>query len=1142
MKTKTSVKNSTSARGFKALLVTQFLGAFNDNAFKLIIALLAIDIFGGLKGGTLYISIAGAIFILPFLLFSTYAGYLADRFSKKVIIIGAKVAELLIMVLGLFVFLWGNIWMMFFILFLMGAQSAFFSPSKYGILPEILNTEDISEGNGKIQFLTFLAIILGTASGGFFMGLSAAQPHQISYLFIIISLIGIVTSLFITKVSPSGSLRQIQWNFLAEVRANLKTLLKRRPIFLAIMGSVYFGLLGALFQLNILLYTRRVMQISHNGAGLLLTVVAFGIGFGSFSAGKLSDKKIEFGLVPLGALGMSVFSLCLGFTYHSFLFTLICLFFLGLSGGMYIIPLNAFIQQRSPKQERGKVLATNNFLGFSAMLLASVLLWLLREVLRLNAVQIFIFAGILTLGVTYYISTLLPKAFLRLIVFLITHSLYKTRCVGRENVPNRGGALLVCNHVSFVDPLLIVSSLQRPVQFLMSKEIYNWRLLKPLFKMMDNIPISIDDDSKDVVRAIKKAREELQAGNLVCIFAEGGITRTGHTHSFKRGLENIVQGTNIPIIPVHLDRMWGSIFSFERDKFFFKIPKKIPYPVTLSFGQTMSSDSTAFEIGNKVMEMGAEAFKYRIDDELPLPMAFWKEARTNPFRLCVADSMGKKLSYAKTLISAVALSKIIKENFSQTEIGIMLPPTVAVSVVNIAASIAQKIVVNLNYTLSNEGLKEVIKQANINTVITSKKFIEKTGIALNCEEIFVEDLVKKLSRKDKNRAIFKSFILPAFLSRTLIFGRKRNWSMDKVAAIVFSSGSTGKPKGVMLSHSNIISNVQGLYQVFHITKKDKIVGILPFFHSFGYTATFWFPILSGISAIYHLNPLEAKIVGDLTAKYRGTILLTTPTFLQSYIQRCTPKQFRSLRIVVTGAEKLRERIVHDFEEKFAVTPMEGYGCTELSPIVSFNVKDFIFYGKKRQIRQIGYKPNKIGKPIPGVAVKIVDVDTHKPLEADRDGMLLVKGPNVMLGYLNQPDKTKEVIRNGWYVTGDIANIDEDGFIAITDRLSRFSKIGGEMVPHIKVEEVIYSIIEVSGQRCAVSSVSDEQRGERLIVLYTGDLDIDLVWRKLNEQDIPKLWIPQKQSFFKIDSIPLLGSGKLDLKAVKKLAEDLAKEG
>jgi acyl-[acyl-carrier-protein]-phospholipid O-acyltransferase/long-chain-fatty-acid--[acyl-carrier-protein] ligase len=419
-----------------------------------------------------------------------------------------------------------------------------------------------------------------------------------------------------------------------------------------------------------------------------------------------------------------------------------------------------------------------------------------------------------------------------------------------------------------------------------------------------------------------------------------------------------------------------------------------------------------------------------------------------------------------------------------------------------------------------------VAQCGIRTVVTSKVFLVKAKIGTPEGAVYIEDLLAQAGRAAKLSALLAARWMPG------VWLTPRR-TPDSLATVIFSSGSTGAPKGVMLSHHNILANIDAIAQVFWIGKNDRIIGVLPFFHSFGFTVTIWFPIVTGCGVAYHPNPTDGKSIGALVAKYKGTFLLSTPTFCANYIRKCSREEFATMRLVMAGAEKLRESIAQSFQEKFGLELLEGYGCTEMAPVVCANGPDF----EAGKDTQKSNKPGTVGRPLPGIAVKVVDPSTLEPLQQDQEGLLLVKGANRMMGYLGQPEKTAEVSVDGWYVTGDIAAIDDEGFVRITDRLSRFSKIGGEMVPHVKVEEAIYAII--GDHACAVTGVPDEQRGERLAVLYARpDMASDELWRRLSDTDLPKLWIPKREDIHQVDAVPVLGTGKLDLKAVKAKALEL----
>jgi acyl-[acyl-carrier-protein]-phospholipid O-acyltransferase/long-chain-fatty-acid--[acyl-carrier-protein] ligase len=451
--------------------------------------------------------------------------------------------------------------------------------------------------------------------------------------------------------------------------------------------------------------------------------------------------------------------------------------------------------------------------------------------------------------------------------------------------------------------------------------------------------------------------------------------------------------------------------------------------------------------------------------------------------------------------------------------------------VNVAALLCGKVPVNLNYTLSSEGIASCARQCTLRTVITSKAFLERVNIEVPGKAILLEEAAANPRKAEKLKAFLAALLMPGSL---LVRRRVRP---EDLATVIFSSGSTGDPKGVLLTHENIMSNIAQLGQCFGFHRRDRVLGILPFFHSFGFTGTLMLPLTSGLGVVFHPNPFDARTIGALVAQYGVTFLLATPTFLQTYIRRCDPGQFGSLKLALVGAEKLQERTALAFEDKFGIRPLEAYGCTECSPAVTVNTRDF----RARGFRQVGGKRGKIGHALPGVSIRIVDPETCEPLPVGTPGLMLVRGPNVMRGYLGRPAETAKVLDDGWYVTGDIATIDEDGFVEITDRLSRFSKIGGEMVPHIKVEEKLHELAGSQEQIFVVTSGPDERKGERLLVLHTLDQGrLERCLERLDQTGLPNLWIPRAQAFFKVDAIPYLGTGKLDLRKVRELALQYAK--
>jgi acyl-[acyl-carrier-protein]-phospholipid O-acyltransferase/long-chain-fatty-acid--[acyl-carrier-protein] ligase len=504
----------------------------------------------------------------------------------------------------------------------------------------------------------------------------------------------------------------------------------------------------------------------------------------------------------------------------------------------------------------------------------------------------------------------------------------------------------------------------------------------------------------------------------------------------------------------------------------------------------------------------------------------------------MAAAQSPKVTFGAALARSIFLARRLQPVWAgQEKVGLLLPPSVPGALVNYAALLCGKIPVNLNYTLSAEALASCIRRCEIKTVVTSKAFLEKVKLAVPCELVFLEERAANPGSLEKLVAFLMVWFLPVrLLERSL--GCAKKIELDDLATVIFSSGSTGEPKGILLSHYNIGSNIEQMEQVFSLDAQDRFLGVLPFFHSFGFTGTLCLPAVLGVGAVYHPNPLEAKAIGPLVCDYKVTFLLATPTFLQLYMRGCTPEEFGSLRVVAVSAEKLPDRLASAFEEQFGVRPFEAYGCTECSPAVAVNTHDFRSAG----FRQVGVKRGKIGHPLPGITVRIVDTETRQPVPLGQPGLLLVRGPNVMQGYLGRPEKTAEVLRDGWYVTGDVAALDEDGFLQITDRLSRFSKIGGEMVPHIKVEEKLHELAGATEQTFVVGGVPDEKKGERLVVLHKlGEAKWAEFRAKLPQLDLPNLWKPRAEQFYHLDALPMLGTGKLDLLKVRALAAQFSKE-
>src|SRR5712692_5986997 len=874
--------------GFWSLIATQFQGAFNENGLKFLVIYLILAIEKDKTQRDQMELLVGVLFAAPFILFSLAGCYLADRFSKRTVTIWTKVFEVGVMLFATAALVGPNLGLALAAIFLVCTQGALFGPSKYGLLPELLPQERLSWGNGVLELGTFLAIILGSMSGSFLAEAFNGREVYSGVLLLGFTVLGLIWSFGIGRVpAAADTSKRFHLTSLIDVWSPMKMIRGDRVLWLAVLGNTYFFFVGGLLQFNIFIYGQDVLHIRSTEGGFLQAAIAIGIGLGSFAAGYLSAGKIEYGLIPLGSMGMTVLGLCLAIPHLSFRAVLLLLAALGFFGGFFIVPVSASIQHRPEEDKKGVVIGTANWLSFVGIGAASGVYYASTHFLHLSPGEIFFWSALATLGATGYVLWLLPDSLLRLFLWIATHTLYRLDVEGRENVPARGGALLTPNHVSMADAVLLIASIDRPIRFIMFKGSYEHPLVKPFAKIMGVIPIASEQGPREMIHSLRLATDALKNGEIVCIFPEGQMTRIGQMLPFRRGMERIIKGVEVPIIPVNLDGVWGSIFSFSGGRFFWKFPRRIPYPVRVTFGSPLPSTASAQDVRRAVQDLGAEAFARRKKRMHTLPRSFIYSARRHPFRFAMADGQRPKLSWFSALVGALVLARRLRKQWQGQEmVGVLLPPSVPGALVNYAAMLLGKVPVNLNYTVSNETLASCAQQCNLKTVVSARVLLEKVKIQPPGETIFIEDVAKDAGFGERVPAALAVSLLPA-KAVSKFAGCDRPASLDDVATIIFSSGSTGDPKGVILTHYNIASNVEQLNQVFMLHADDRIMGILPFFHSFGFTGTLCLPAATGIGVVFHPNPLDSRVIGALVSKHAVTMLLATPTFLNAYARRCT---------------------------------------------------------------------------------------------------------------------------------------------------------------------------------------------------------------------------------------------------------------
>jgi acyl-[acyl-carrier-protein]-phospholipid O-acyltransferase / long-chain-fatty-acid--[acyl-carrier-protein] ligase len=733
----------------------------------------------------------------------------------------------------------------------------------------------------------------------------------------------------------------------------------------------------------------------------------------------------------------------------------------------------------------------------------------------------------------------------------LVRSFYRVTALGVENLP-QSGFLLVPNHISWVDALVLQFACPRPIRYVIDQEYYYKPILHPILRTLGCIPIS----NRHSHAAVRAAAEQIAGGEIVCVFPEGELERRGTLLRLQRGYEVIARHANARVVPVWLDQLWGSIFSFQGGKFFTKFPKRIPYPVSVAFGKPLEPKAAGVAtVREELLKLGEFCFSRRPSLDRHVAEECVHGLKRRRFATAVIDGTDhSSLSRAKLLGAAAALSRYLCKQFPDKRIAIVLPASKGSMVANLAVMLANKTPVDLNFTMGRAANESCCKRANLRVAISATPFMERLrksvaatpssqslggeGAAATKDFPWPERVLKldELLPHMKRQIIFwwiASILLPARLLLRLLKIPKKGGHAE--AVLLFTSGTTGEPKGAVMSHRNVVGNVSQFRELLDAKRTDAILASLPFFHTFGSTVTLWYPLIQGVRIVTYPNPLEPAKCAALIERYSLTFLLATPTFLRLYLRKVEPEQLKSLRLIITGAEKLPLELASHFEERFRKRVFEGYGLTETAPVVSVNLPDPEPTRPGEHV-QPSSRSGSVGRLAPGMAAEIREPETGGKLSLFEPGMLWLRGVNIFEGYLEDPKRTAEVLCDGWLKTGDIGRFDEDGFLYIEGRLSRFSKIGGEMVPHEAIEHKIIELLGLSGRNerpIAVVGLQDEAKGEALALLSAVDIDIAELRKKLQEAGVPNLWIPKHVQ--RIEAIPILASGKLDLKKCQECA-------
>ena len=1144
-----------------AFLFVVFCNAFVDVTHKVLLQNIAFKVFDG-STQVVWISIINSLIIIPFILLFTLSGFLSDKYDKKNILVYGAVSSFLLSILMIISYLSGNFYFAMGSLVLLAIQSAVYSPAKFGIIIDIYGRKNLASGNAFLQAISMMAILFSIASASivfeFFYNnnnlqtlttkeelLSAILP--LTYYIVPFAFLEMLVSfLFLKNISTSyNKNKDLTLNkkelFQGKLlQNNMKILTSNNAIFLSVIGlSVFWGISQSTMAV---FPSFAKMYLGISDVSIINGVIGasgIGIAIGSIMYSKISKYYIEVGTIPLAAFGMALTLYISTLVASPILLAIIFLFF-GFFGGMFIVPLNALIQFNAKKKVLGTILAGNNWFHSVSMFLMLGMTTIVSYY-GFDPLKTIYLILLITLIGTMYTIYQLPQSLILLFLKTIVGMKYKLEVNGITNIPQTGGVLLLGNHISWIDWAVVLMAVPKEVRFVMDKTIYSKWYIKWIFRMFNAIPIS-NASSKTTIKIIAK---QLDEGNIVVIFPEGSITRNGHLGEFKKGFEKILQltSTDVKVVPFYIRGLWESMFSRANQKF-----KKSnrTNSVTISFARYMKKENAnIISVKKQIINLSTKSWQEHIKNLKPLNETIFNRLKELKNNMIFTDSTGLELSGHKFLTASIVFKNLLKKQIENQNVGILLPSSSAGAFINYSVLLMGKTAVNLNYTSQIETLKYCISKAQIKSIISSRKFIEKLelrGIDLkeafeDVELIYLEDLRQNIS-KAKSLSVFLSVkILPSFLSKFIYLTKTKK---DDTVLILFSSGSEGTPKGIELSGDNILGNAQQIANIINVNDEDIILGSLPLFHAFGIVVTTYLPLIEGIRCVAHPDPTDGLAIAKLISSYKVTIMCGTSTFFRLYTknQKIHSLMFESLRLVVSGAEKLREDVRIEFKKRFAKDILEGFGTTETSPVATCNLPDVL---SPDFSIQKGQKAGTVGMAIPGTTIKVVDPVTFKELKVNEEGMILISGIQVMKSYLDDEERTKKALKvinaKTYYITGDKGKLDEDGFLTIVDRYSRFAKIGGEMISLGAIEELISKFIESTDNLIdfLVTSLEDEKKGEKIVLLISNANKefIQELKEKILKNFDNKLMIPSEIKI--VEEIPKLGSGKKDFAKAKYLA-------
>lgn len=1122
-------------RSFLALFCTQYLGAFNDNFFRTALATFITYKVTAMSAGSksVVVSLAVALFMLPFFLFSALAGELADKFRKDLLIKATKALEVLIVLLAGIGFLNTNVPLLLFVLFLMGTQSAFFGPVKYSILPDILEDKQLIAGNGIIEAGTYGSILQGTIFGGIII---AANEMLLPGVILVVAVLGLAASLFIPKQKPANTSLKIDKNFLRSTWKNMSFAKQNHHVFLCILGISWFWLLGTALIAQMPALAHDILNGTPGLFTFLLTLFSCGIGLGSLLCQFLVKGEITSKYVPISALIMTVFLTDLAFAtagytasavavdYKAFLMTFagkrITLDLLGFAvcGGLYIVPLNAMLQFLATEKTRSRVIATNNIINSLFMVLGSGLCACLLA-MHVSIPGVFGVIAFMNALAAVYICGLLPHHIIRMVMVRVLNAVYGVKIIGLENWKNlKGNALVIANHTSFLDAVLLWVYIPGDLYFAIDTYVSQKWWVKPFLHLVKYFPI---DPTNPM--AVKSIIEEVKSGKRVVIFPEGRITTTGGLMKIYPGPAMIADKSDAQLLPVCLEGSQYSLFSrfgtHLKTRPQSKITITIQTPKTLKIDESVKGKARRLAAARGLYDVmvnmkyeAGNAQQTLFDSLLDAYKLVGRKKRI------INDAARRPLNFGQFLTAVFVLGKQIRKQVNPGEyVGFLLPNMTASVTAFFGMRAFNVTPCMLNFSTGVKNMLACCTAAKISTVITSKLFLEQGGLLetaaalkqAGLKLIYLEDLKAQITLWDKLVGLAASYFPRRYYRKVCGTANSKD-----AAVVLFTSGSEGTPKGVVLSHENIQANRLQLQSVLDFGLKDHVFNAMPIFHSFGLTVGTLLPLLCGVPVFFYPSPLHYRIVPELIYDSNATIIFGTDTFFNGYAKMAHPYDFYSVRLAVVGAEKLKEETIRKYYDQFGLRVMEGYGATETAPVMAVNTPMY-------------FKRGSVGRLLPGIEYRL-----EKIPGVEDGGKLLVKGGNIMAGYLRaSAPGVLEPPQDGWYDTGDIVRVDEDGFVFILGRAKRFAKIAGEMISLTAVETEISALWP--GKMHAVVNIPDEKKGEQL-VLFTTEASVErsALLSAFKEKGLSELAVPK--TIRVLEAIPLMGTGKVDYVKLKEM--------